>query len=137
MSGCGAGGPSSPRGWCAPETRRGAFTPLRAVTFPGWLLVAGEDRLHSLDRLIGRFFGGPLVNGDARHGLAPDVLVVDLGVGRVLPVLEGLVVAVLVDHGGHRDVGILLALGPLVPRSPEGILRDVGEGRVPAAVGGL
>src|SRR2546425_8847055 len=54
-------------------------TPARVRRAIGALLVLGEDRLHALDRLVGGLVGRPFLDGDAGHGLAPDVLVVDLG----------------------------------------------------------
>src|SRR5437773_11163336 len=84
------------------------------------LLVAGEDRLHALDRLVGGLLRRPLVDGDPRHGLAPDVLVVELGERRVLVVLEHLVLTVEEDRRRHGDVQVLLALGPWCPMRQNG-----------------
>src|SRR3989454_3843528 len=94
-------------------TREGARRPPSRVVelMRAALLVAGEDRLHALDRLVGGPVRRPLVDGDPRHGLAPDVLVVELGEGRVLVVLEHLVLTVQEDRGRHGDVHVLLALG--------------------------
>src|SRR3989442_9157296 len=112
-------------------------TPARVRRAIGALLVLGEDRLHALDRLVGGLVGRPFLDGDAGHGLASDVLVVDLGDRRVLVVLEDLVVALQEDGRGHRDVVVLLAPGSPVTRPPEWICVEVFEGREPAPVGRL
>src|SRR5437870_11537544 len=67
-------------------TREGARRPPSRVVglMATALLVAAEDRLHALDPLVGGLVRRPLVDGDPRHRLAPDVLVVDLGEGRIL-----------------------------------------------------
>src|SRR5438067_2033825 len=87
----------------------------------GELLEGREDVLDALDALVGRLLGRPLVDGDPRHGLAPDVLVVHLRERRVLPVVEDLVLAVEEDRRGHWHVHIFLALRPLVALAPERI----------------
>src|SRR3989441_1260436 len=117
-------------------TREGARRPPSRVVglMRAALLVAGEDRLHALDRLVGGPVRRPLVDGDPRHGLAPHVLVVELGEGRVLVVLEHLVLTVQEDRGRHGDVHVLLALGALVPRAPERVGGHVGGRGQPAAV---
>ena len=72
--------------------RRGRWPRARGLTLP----PLGDDGLHPADGLVGRLVGRPLVHVGPRHRLAPDVLRVDLGVRRVLPVLE--------DLGGPLEV---------------------------------
>ena len=86
-----------------------------------------EDRLDPGHRLVHRLLVAPLLRNHAGDGLAPDVLGIDLGVGRVVAVVEGAgrILEVLVRR--HRNVRVLRIV-------EERVRRHILEGGEPAAV---